>query len=216
MVLIVYRMDDTMSSSTAIRTAVISTVAAVGIALSATAATAAPSGTNWDAIAQCESGGNWSINTGNGYYGGLQFLTSTWLGAGGGKYAPRADLATREQQIAIASTLSLSNWECKWAAGNNTPAKPQKAPQAPVKSTPKPPAPKETTKTHKTPSKPAAPAAKAPVSTGSAKYTVKDGDFLTKIAAKYGTSWDAIYAQNKSVIGSDPNLIIPGQVLTIK
>jgi hypothetical protein len=67
-------------------------------------------GTTWDRIAQCESGGNWAINTGNGYYGGLQFLTSTWLAMGGGEYAPRADLATRDQQIAIASGMSLSNW----------------------------------------------------------------------------------------------------------
>jgi len=67
-------------------------------------------GINWDAIAQCESGGNWAINTGNGYYGGLQFSQSTWEGAGGLRYAPRADLATREQQIAVASGLSLSAW----------------------------------------------------------------------------------------------------------
>jgi LysM repeat protein len=65
---------------------------------------------SWDHIAACESGGNWSINTGNGYYGGLQFTQATWAGAGGLKYAPRADLATREQQIAVASNLSLSNW----------------------------------------------------------------------------------------------------------
>jgi len=74
---------------------------------------AAPSvsgGSAWDRIAACESGGNWSINTGNGYYGGLQFTQATWAGAGGLKYAPRADLATREQQIAVASTLALSNW----------------------------------------------------------------------------------------------------------
>lgn len=200
-----------MSSSTAIRTAVISTVAAAGIAFSAISANAAPAGTNWDAIAQCESGQNWSINTGNGYYGGLQFLTSTWLGAGGGKYAPRADLATREQQIAIASTLSLSNWECKWAAGNNTPAKPQKAPQAPVKSQPKTSTPKSTPKAPTAPSKPSAPAVQS-----AGKYTVKSGDFLTKIAAKYGISWDDVYAQNKSVIGADPDLIFPGQVLNIK
>ena len=45
-----------------------------------------------------------------GYYGGLQFRTSTWLGAGGGQYAPRADLASREQQIAVASTLGLGHW----------------------------------------------------------------------------------------------------------
>src|SRR5262245_33604910 len=64
----------------------------------------------WDRVAACESGGNWSINTGNGFYGGLQFTVSTWNAAGGGRYAPRADMATREQQIAVASGLSLSNW----------------------------------------------------------------------------------------------------------
>lgn len=67
-------------------------------------------GSGWDSIAQCESGGNWSTNTGNGYYGGLQFLQSTWEGAGGLAYAPRADLATREQQIEVASRLPRSSW----------------------------------------------------------------------------------------------------------
>jgi LysM repeat protein len=73
-------------------------------------ATSYASGTSWDKIAACESGGNWSINTGNGYYGGLQFTQQTWAGAGGLAYAPRADLATPDQQIAIASKLSLGNW----------------------------------------------------------------------------------------------------------
>ncbi len=59
----------------------------------------------WDALAQCESGGNWAINTGNGYYGGLQFAHSTWLAYGGGQYASTANLATREQQIAIATKV---------------------------------------------------------------------------------------------------------------
>jgi len=59
----------------------------------------------WDALAQCESGGNWAINTGNGYYGGLQFSYSTWLAFGGGQYAPTANLASREQQIAIATKV---------------------------------------------------------------------------------------------------------------
>ena len=68
------------------------------------------SGTGWDGVAACESGGNWSINTGNGYYGGLQFTQQTWAGAGGLTYAPRADLATPAQQIAVASTLGLNNW----------------------------------------------------------------------------------------------------------
>lgn len=71
----------------------------------------------WDRVAKCESGGNWSINTGNGYFGGLQFRTSTWLGAGGGQFAPRADLASREQQITVANriyaTSGLSQWGCK-------------------------------------------------------------------------------------------------------
>jgi hypothetical protein len=70
----------------------------------------------WDRIAECESGGNWHINTGNGYYGGLQFLTSTWLGAGGGDFAPRADLASREEQITVANRLyetsGTSPWTC--------------------------------------------------------------------------------------------------------
>ncbi|SFF71868.1 Transglycosylase-like domain-containing protein [Blastococcus tunisiensis] len=69
---------------------------------------------NWDAVAQCESGGNWSINTGNGYYGGLQFSSSTWLGYGGGSYAPRADLATREQQIAVAEKVLAGQGRGAW------------------------------------------------------------------------------------------------------
>ncbi len=99
----------------------------------APAAPAAPAGTNtgaaapammneamWDKIAQCEAGGNWSINTGNGYYGGLQFDIRTWLGAGGGAYAPNASLATKAQQIDIANRVyaqrGLQPWGCGWAA----------------------------------------------------------------------------------------------------
>lgn len=74
-------------------------------------------GIDWNAIAECESGGDWSTNTGNGYFGGLQFSQGTWEGAGGLLYAPRADLATREQQISVASRLSLSNWPVCGARG---------------------------------------------------------------------------------------------------
>jgi hypothetical protein len=59
----------------------------------------------WDDLADCESGGNWAINTGNGYYGGLQFLGSTWVAYDGQEFAPRADLATREQQIVVAERI---------------------------------------------------------------------------------------------------------------
>lgn len=87
--------------------------------ISSAAAPASTSGVNWDAIARCESGGNWSINTGNGYYGGLQFAQSTWESSGGTQYAARADLASREQQIAVAEVLyrqsGLSPWGCGWA-----------------------------------------------------------------------------------------------------
>ena len=62
-------------------------------------------GVNWSAIAACESGGNWSINTGNGFYGGLQFTEQTWLGYGGGRYASSASLATEAQQIAVAQKV---------------------------------------------------------------------------------------------------------------
>jgi resuscitation-promoting factor RpfB len=72
------------------------------------------SGLNWDAVAQCESGGNWHINTGNGFYGGLQFDYGTWLSNGGGAYAQRADLATREQQIAVANRLYAARGASPW------------------------------------------------------------------------------------------------------
>lgn len=73
-------------------------------------------GSVWDSIAQCESGGNWSINTGNGYHGGLQFHPQTWIGHGGGQYAARADLATREQQIDIAQRVQASQGWGAWPA----------------------------------------------------------------------------------------------------
>jgi uncharacterized protein YabE (DUF348 family) len=71
-------------------------------------------GLNWDAVANCESGGNWHINTGNGFYGGLQFDYSTWLANGGGAYASRADLATREEQIAVATRLYNARGSSPW------------------------------------------------------------------------------------------------------
>jgi hypothetical protein len=94
----------------------------VAVAVTAAAAVAAPISSTltsadaatdktWNRLANCESGGNWHINTGNGYYGGLQFSAGTWLAYGGGKYASRADLASRSEQIAIAEkVLKGSGW----------------------------------------------------------------------------------------------------------
>jgi LysM repeat protein len=77
-------------------------------------------GVNWSAIAQCESGGNWSTNTGNGFYGGLQFTEQTWQAYGGGQYASRPDLATESQQIAVAQKVLAGQGIGAWpVCGSN-------------------------------------------------------------------------------------------------
>ena len=68
----------------------------------------------WDAVAECESGGDWSINTGNGYYGGLQFSPDTWLAYGGDQYAATADQATPEQQVEIAQKVLAEQGPGAW------------------------------------------------------------------------------------------------------
>ena len=83
-----------------------------GIALAGHASAAADS--EWDRVAGCESGGNWAINTGNGYHGGLQFTQGTWAANGGGQYAPSANMATREQQIAVAERVLASQGRGAW------------------------------------------------------------------------------------------------------
>jgi hypothetical protein len=74
------------------------------------------SGFPWDRLAQCESGGNWAIHTGNGFSGGLQFVNSTWLSNGGGAYAPQAWQASREQQIAVAERVLANSGPGAWPA----------------------------------------------------------------------------------------------------
>ena len=104
--------SSTRTSARALRrgAVVLGGAAAVSLGvLAAPASAAAPN--NWDAVAQCESSGNWAINTGNGYYGGLQFSYGTWLAYGGGAFAPRADLATPEQQMVVGErTLAAQGW----------------------------------------------------------------------------------------------------------
>ncbi|MEV6396958.1 transglycosylase family protein [Streptomyces sp. NPDC051907] len=177
----------------------------------------------WDRIAQCESGGNWHINTGNGYYGGLQFSGSTWRAYGGGAYASTADKASKAQQIAVATKVQQSQgwgaWPtCSARAGAAGSAPKTEAPAA--KAKPAKPA-KPAAKTRA--AKPAAPA-KAPerasghTQRGAARgddYTVRSGDTLSGIAAAHGADWRGVYAANKAVIGDDPNLIVPGQRLAL-
>ncbi|MFC8718014.1 transglycosylase family protein [Kitasatospora sp. NPDC057198] len=208
-------------------------VASVGLALpllAATGAAAAPVDT-WDRVAQCESGGNWSINTGNGFYGGLQFTSSTWRAFGGGQYAARADQASRAQQIAVAERVLASQgpgaWPvCSKRAGlakggapadtsEDTASRSQERPTAPQQ--PKSPPSKK-------PAGPAAPAQPqaapqdgAPQTAPAGGYTVQDGDTLSGIAAAQNVSggWERIYRANHELIGADPDLILPGQVLSL-
>ncbi|MFC4603478.1 transglycosylase family protein [Rhodococcus kronopolitis] len=106
---------------------------AAGVAFAAPA-TAAPD-SDWDRLAQCEAGGNWGINTGNGYHGGLQFSPSTWNAHGGGQYAATANQASREQQIAVAEkVLANQGWgawpSCSSSLGLNSGATVRTAPAA--------------------------------------------------------------------------------------
>ncbi|MEY2248182.1 transglycosylase family protein [Streptomyces sp. BF23-18] len=192
--------------------------------LAATGEAAAADNGVWDRIAQCESGGNWHINTGNGYYGGLQFSAGTWRAYGGTAYAPTADRASRSAQIAIATKVqSAQGWgawpTCSARAGayGNAPGSSgsgQAAGSAGTGSASKP-------ATRSVPAKrePAKTPARTPghVGRGSSRgdYTVREGDTLSVIAARHGTTWRKIYAANESVIGGDPDLIVPGQRLDI-
>ena len=155
----------------------------------------AASDVNWDAIAQCESGGNWSINTGNGFYGGLQFTLSTWRENGG---VGNPANASREQQIAVAErvlrTQGIGAWPvCGKYAGSPTPSRAKPA----VPKTP-PPAP-------------------APAWTGpTVSYTVVAGDSLWSIALSHHVpgGWPTLYQLNRDTV-SDPDLILIGQSLRV-
>lgn len=186
------------------------------LALGSAFASTASADPNWDAIAACESSGNWSTNTGNGFYGGLQFTLSTWH-ANGGTGNPAN--ASREEQIRVANnvlkTQGIGAWPvCGKKGGSAAPAAkaPAPAPQAPAAKAPaQAPAPTKA---------PAQTAPAAPVHSGSnpaGDYTVVAGDSLSKIASTHGVAggWQALYQKNKQFIG-DPNLIMPGQKLATK
>src|SRR5689334_14633679 len=103
----------TTSSVSVAKIAVTGAVIGTGGLALAGQANAATDG-EWDKVAACESGGNWAINTGNGYQGGLQFSPGTWSGHGGGEYAPAAHLATKEEQIAVAERVLGSQGRGAW------------------------------------------------------------------------------------------------------
>ncbi|MGL6235039.1 MAG: transglycosylase family protein [Segniliparus sp.] len=94
--------------------AALSGLALTGAGMWFASAAEAATDDQWDRVAACESGNNWKINTGNGYQGGLQFSPSTWNAHGGGQFAPAANLATREQQIAVAERVLASQGRGAW------------------------------------------------------------------------------------------------------
>jgi len=195
-------------------------------ALLGPASPAQASSVNWDAIAQCESGGNWSINTGNGFYGGLQFTKGTWRAYGGAKYASTANKASRSEQISIAEKVlrgqGIGAWPVcgkkggsskHYKATNTSGSKSHKSSShkssthksksVTHRST------KKSTTTHKVTR---ASAVKAIGKT----YVVRSGDTLSAIASTNHISggWHTLYQLNSKTI-SNPNLIFPGQRITL-
>lgn len=108
--------QQTSNTKTFAKIAITSAIIGGGAALMGSTAGSASAATDaeWDQVAQCESGGNWAINTGNGYHGGLQFSPSTWTSHGGGQYAATADQATKAEQIAVAERVLASQGKGAW------------------------------------------------------------------------------------------------------
>ncbi|HEX2858295.1 MAG TPA: transglycosylase family protein [Propionibacteriaceae bacterium] len=202
--------------------------AGLAVAVGATPAHATDLST-WDRVAQCESGGNWAINTGNGFYGGLQFTRSTWLAYGGGAYASTANLASKSQQIAIAQKVLASQGPGAWpvcsvragltSSNGGTQITVQAAPRVRVTTTTTHKATDES-ETTRSATRQAVVAAPAPVPAASTvagtKYTVKSGDTLSEIAQanKVAGGWQGLWQKNKATV-TNPNLIFVGQVITL-
>ncbi|MFJ4840552.1 transglycosylase family protein [Streptomyces sp. NPDC088746] len=204
------------------------TAGGAGIALPLlTAASAGAASTDvWEKVAACESTGNWHINTGNGYYGGLQFTRSTWAAYGGTAYAERADLATKDQQIAVAEKVLGGQGPGAWPTcsvraglkqGGDAPdIAPQSQRQAAVEAAGQDGA-RESGTAKKAADTAAAKASPTAVPGQRESYTVARGDSLSGIASaeRVQGGWQRLYAANRTVVGADPDLILPGQRLTL-
>ncbi|XUL90424.1 transglycosylase family protein [Streptomyces galilaeus] len=214
--------------SKATRVATLAGVTGVAIAapLMATGSASAATASEWDTVAQCESGGNWSINTGNGYYGGLQFSASTWAAYGGTAYASTANQASKSQQIAVAEKVLASQGKGAWPvcgtglssatySGGSSSSSSSSSKSTTERST-----------SNTTASRSAErPAAKKTVSTptgkkvkkGDGEYKVVKGDTLSSIAEKHKVKggWQQLFKLNKSII-DDADFIYPGQQLHLK
>ncbi|MFI5821483.1 transglycosylase family protein [Streptomyces rishiriensis] len=223
--------------SKATRAAALAGVTGVAIAapLMAAGNASAATASEWDTVAQCESGGNWSINTGNGYYGGLQFSASTWAAYGGTQYAAQANQASKSQQISVAEKVLASQGKGAWpvcgtglsgasyngggsgssnSSGSSSSSGSSDSGSS-TRSTEKQSASRSTDR----------PAASKTVTTptgkkvkkGDGEYKVVKGDTLSSIAAKHKVKggWHKLFELNKDIV-EDANLIFPGQQLHLK
>ncbi|WP_181808361.1 transglycosylase family protein [Streptomyces shenzhenensis] len=190
--------------------------AGLALPLAAAGSADAASVSTWDKVAACESSGDWGINTGNGFYGGLQFTQSTWEAYGGTRYAPRADLATRDQQIAVAEKVVDGQGPGAWPVcsvragltrGGDVPGvHTESAATRPATN-----ATKSSVRDVQPQTTPQSRAGRAET------YTVVRGDTLSGIAEEHDVAggWHRLYAANRTTVGSDPDLILPGQRLSL-
>ncbi len=199
-----------MKKNARLAVAVVSAFALVVPAMPAEAA----SDVNWDAVAHCESSGNWGANTGNGYYGGLQFSRSTWRAHGGGKYARTADQASRSEQIRVAERVlrgqGLGAWpvcgrkarSAKRFKAGHTNGSSSAGRKVHSRSTTRK---RVITRTH-SPQRHV---------TG-ATYVVRAGDTLQRIAVKQRIrgGWLVLYRMNRATV-HNPHRIYPGQRLAV-
>jgi hypothetical protein len=189
------------------------------VALSTPANAATSSGT-WNAVATCESGGNWATNTGNGYYGGLQFSQSTWDAYGGTNYAPLASEASPAEQIAIAERVLAAQGPSAWpvcgprAGLTGADVSGGWAPAASAGTT-------TSTAPASTPAQaaqPSAPARHYPrIRARGPHYVVRTGDTLSAIAARHHIrgGWVRLYEANEGIVGPNPNLVRTGERLVL-
>ncbi|CAL9481886.1 hypothetical protein SUDANB176_03065 [Streptomyces sp. enrichment culture] len=215
--------------------------AAVAAPLMAAGNASAATASEWDAVAQCESGGNWSINTGNGYYGGLQFSASTWAAYGGTQYAATADQASKAQQIEIAEKVLAGQGKGAWpVCGVNLSNAPyngggsaqtqddgsSQGAQDQGQSQDQSAGSAETRETEQKASRSAErPETKKTVTTptgekvakGDGEYKVVKGDTLSSIAEEHGVEggWAKLFELNDDIV-EDADLIYPGQQLHLK
>ncbi|MFL4904688.1 transglycosylase family protein [Streptomyces sp. MMS24-I2-30] len=208
------------------------TGAAVAAPLMAVGDASAATASQWDAVAQCESGGNWSINTGNNYYGGLQFSASTWAAYGGTQYAPTADKATKSQQIEIAEKVLASQGKGAWpVCGTGLSSTPYSGGDSSGSGSGSSGSGSTGSTTGRATEQQAAsrsadrPAASRTVTTptgkkvkkGDGEYKVVKGDTLSSIAEKHHVAggWQKLFELNKDIV-ENADLIYPGQQLHLK